>query len=135
MKSHLKRIFPILKKSPVINRGAQGEILAEKFLHRKGLKIIETNFRIRGGEIDIIAEEGDITVFVEVKTRSTHLFGTPGESINYYKKKFLRKTALFYLKKRGRPFKARFDVIFVNLTSDNRLKSIEWVRNAFPFEE
>jgi len=99
------------------------------------LKILQRNFRIRGGEIDIIAEDNETTVFIEVKTRSTDSFGSAGESINYYKRKSLRKTALFYLKKKGRPFKARFDVIYVNLHSDNRLKAIEWIKNAFPFEE
>jgi len=135
LKGYLVRLLSFFKTSPTLNRGAQGEKLAEQFLRRKGLKILEKNFRIRGGEIDIIAEEGDRTVFVEVKTRSTHSFGSAGESIDYYKRKVLRKTALFYLKKKGRPFKARFDVIYVNLQPDNRLQSIEWIENAFPFEE
>ena len=117
------------------DEGYMGERMAEKFLKRKGIKIIDRNFNIRGGEIDLIGEKEGITIFIEVKTRSNNSFGTAGESINYLKRKSLRKTALFYLKKKGKPLKARFDAIYVYLNPSKRLKSIDWLKNIFPFEE
>lgn len=80
--------------------GDFGENLAAKYLSGLGFKILERNFRIRGGEIDIIAVDQRTSpptlVFVEVKTRSGNKFGTPLESINYFKLKALRKSLMFY---------------------------------------
>lgn len=80
--------------------GDFGEDLAVKHLQGLGLKILERNYRIRGGEIDIIAldqrSKPATLVFIEVKTRSGNQFGTPLESINYFKLKALRKSLMFY---------------------------------------
>ncbi|MCR4324789.1 MAG: YraN family protein [Candidatus Curtissbacteria bacterium] len=65
------------------NIGKIGEDAAVKFLQKNGYKIIEHNFRIRGGEIDIIAKDGKTLVYVEVKTRSTSAFGLPEEAVGY----------------------------------------------------
>jgi len=125
----------LLNFSKKRSTGDLGERIACKFLRRKGLVILERNFRIRGGEIDIIAQEGDVTVFIEVKTRISSSFGTPGESIDKTKIKTLRKAALFYLKRKGKPFQARFDAINIYLQPNQKLKSLEWIKNAFPFQE
>lgn len=79
--------------------GDSGEDLACEYLKRHGYKILERNYRIRGGEIDIIAKEGEYLVFVEVKTRSSHDFGEPSESMVPWKMKHLLKAAKFYLQK------------------------------------
>ncbi|MBL0174833.1 MAG: YraN family protein [Ignavibacteria bacterium] len=71
-----------------LDTGRDGEDAAEAFLASKGFVIIERNYRYGHGEIDIIARDGDYTVFVEVKSRSNNRFGapeysiTPGSSVN-----------------------------------------------------
>lgn len=98
-------------------RGNQGETLACNYLKKQGYKIIERNFRIRGGEIDIIAQDQDYLVFVEVKTRYSYDYGLPIESITPWKIKFLLKTAKFYLQKINygdKPY--RLDFVAVDFT-------------------
>lgn len=65
--------------------GKRGEDLAANFLRKNGYRILERNFLIRGGEVDIIAQDKDVLVFVEVKARYSHEFGLPAESITYFK--------------------------------------------------
>lgn len=68
--------------------GKRGEKLALKYLEEKGYKILERNFRVRGGEADLVAKRGESIVAVEVKTRTTEKFGFPQSAVN--KKKFHR---------------------------------------------
>lgn len=77
--------------------GQLGEKLACEFLRKNGYKIIDQNFRTRGGEIDIVAEEGEMLVFVEVKTRTNRMFGLPEEAIDARKQHKLAMTAECYL--------------------------------------
>ncbi len=79
--------------------GKHGEDLACKYLEQNGYKILERNYRIRGGEIDIVAKDGEYLVFVEVKTRWSHEFGLPAESVTGWKIRHLLKAANFYLMK------------------------------------
>lgn len=109
--------------------GNYGEDLACAYLQKVGYKIIERNFRIRGGEIDIIAKDGRTLVYIEVKTRSSHKFGLPEESVNYYKLKFLERAAKFYrLQRKNLPGLERIDVVSVDL-SENEPK-IKLIKNA-----
>ncbi len=82
--------------------GNEGEELAEKFLKKQKYKILEKNFLVHQGEIDIISEspEKEI-VFVEVKTRKSMAFGSAIESISAKKARRLTVTAYIYLKKKG----------------------------------
>lgn len=113
--------------NPVAKRG---EELATNFLKNKGYKIIERNFRKGYGEIDIIAIYRNILVFVEVKTRTTNLFGSPLEQISYSKLKTLIKTAHFYkLNNPKLPDSLRIDAIAVMLDDNNNLINIEHVEN------
>ena len=82
------------KQSRKISR--QGEELACRFLKRKGFRIIEKNFFTRWGEIDIIAKDKDILVFVEVKTRTSDKFGSPFEAITPRKLRLVKRAAQFY---------------------------------------
>jgi putative endonuclease len=115
--------------------GERGEQLAVDYLRKQGFKIIERNFRIRGGEIDIIAidssdRSGDVLTFIEVKTRRSNEFGTPLEAITYYKLKSLVKAAQFYKVKHPRlPEALRIDAVAVVLDNRNNLASIELVKN------
>ena len=100
----------------------EGEEIAVKYLQKLGFKIIDRNFRARNTELDIIAIQpsasGEATlVFVEVKTRTTELFGTPLEQIAYWKLKSLVKAAEFYkLTHKNLPDLMRIDAISVQYT-------------------
>lgn len=98
--------------------GKIGEDLADKYLKKHGYKIIERNFRIRGGEIDIIALDGRTLVYIEVKTRTSHKFGLPQEAVTPWKIKFLERAAKFYrLKRKNLPALERIDVLAIDLIS------------------
>ncbi len=110
--------------------GKQGEDLAVNFLKRSGFRILERNFLVRGGEIDIIAQDKDVLVFVEVKARYSHEFGLPAESITFYKLKALLKTALFYVQKihwGERPY--RLDLVTIDFANDRDNPIIELIKD------
>ncbi len=111
--------------------GDTGEFLAREYLGRQGYRIIAENFRTRLGEIDIIAENKGVLVFVEVKTRSSRLFGTPADAITMNKKRKISKLALEYIsrnKLHDRP--ARFDVVAVQINGSGP-PEIELFTDAF----
>ena len=113
-----------------LDEGNRGEDIAAKFLADKGYKIIGRNFRIRGGEIDIIAIDNDTLVFIEVKTRTSNKFGTGLEAITYWKLKALIKSAEFYkLQHKNLPELMRIDAVIVMLDSFHEFDSIELVKN------
>lgn len=101
------------------------EIVAIKYLQKKGYMILDTNFKFwRFWEIDIIASQDDITVFIEVKYRISDKYWIPEESITKYKLSKCRKTIDYYCKKNNIDFeKIRFDAITVlKLDSIHRVK-------------
>lgn len=103
-----------------MKRGAAGEELAQCFLRCRGLKILERNWRSRGGELDIVCAEGRTLVFVEVKTRHDSQRGVPGEALTPAKRKRLLVAAGRYLTARGlwdRP--CRFDLVAVHLRRES----------------
>lgn len=97
--------------------GKQGEIKAKNYLKRRGYQILESNYRTKAGEIDLIAKEKDCLVFVEVKTRTTEEYGTPAEAVSFYKQQHMIKSARYYLARHGGECECRFDVIEVRLPS------------------
>ena len=109
--------------------GKDGEEIAAVFLKKKGLRIIEKNYRTAFGEIDIIAKDRGILVFVEVKARSDMQFGYPFEAVNPKKREKIRKVALCYLKKYKKELPARFDVL--SITRDKGEVTIEHIQDAF----
>jgi len=111
--------------------GNRGEELAAAFLVRKGLKIIERNFRCKGGEVDIIARDRKTTVFIEVKSRRTLTYGVPQLAVTDFKQRQISKAALTWLSKnRLLDTPARFDVIAI-LLENNYSHQIEHIVNAF----
>ena len=115
-----------------IELGKKGENLAVGFLRKKGYRIVAANFRSPLGEIDLVAQEGDVTVFVEVKTRSSVEYGMPQESVTSAKQIQILKTALIYLKKNNLGSgNYRFDVVSVIMDSDGGVKSLELIKDAF----
>lgn len=106
--------------------GNYGEDLAIGFLKKQGFKILGRNFRIRGGEIDIVAKDKNEIVFVEVKTRYSHEFGTPAEAVTPWKVRFLIRATQFYLLKKNltdKPY--RIDVVTVDFSDGQKLELIK----------
>ncbi len=108
--------------------GDIGEDAAVKFLEDKGYKILKRNFYCRVGEIDIIAVDGEETVFIEVKTRKSDAFGTAAEFVTHQKQQRIIKTALYYIG--GSDIPLRFDVIEV-YHKNNEVILINHIENAF----
>ena len=113
--------------------GALGEKLAGQYLQKQGYRIIETNFKCRFGEMDIIAAHKDTLCFVEVKTRSSDEFGLPEESVTAAKQKRQTRIARYYLYKKKLPSETpgRFDVVAIRLTDNKPV--IDLIAGAFPF--
>lgn len=110
--------------------GNLGEELACRYLRKQGYKILERNYRIRGGEIDIVAKEGETLVFIEVKTRYSYDYGLPKESMTFWKIKVLLKTAKFYIQKINWGDKEyRLDFIGVDFAHDSQNPKIELIKN------
>ena len=127
--------------------GNLGEKLARDFLKKRKYRILETNYRCRRGEIDIIARHKDSLVFIEVRTKISLEFGSPEESITSTKMAHLRAAARYYLKAHsansfgsaqdksgqaphGLPEEWRIDVVAVELTEDGKPSRIELIENA-----
>lgn len=111
--------------------GQKGEILAVSFLKKNGYRILVTNFRVKQGEVDIIARHHGELVFVEVKTRSGTAFGHPAEAVTKQKQQQLIRAAMVYLSQNNlfdEP--ARFDVVSV-IGADQSKPRIEVIQNAF----
>ncbi len=112
--------------------GQRGEAAAARFLRRQGYKILARSTRPYGGEIDLIAIDGDTIVFVEVKTRRSTEHGHPAEAVDLNKQRRLTRLAVTYLKHHGlldQP--ARFDVVAVTWPDDQHDPTIEHFPNAF----
>jgi len=110
--------------------GKRGEELAIKFLKKTGYRILVTNYVCKLGEIDIIAKEKDTLSFIEVKTRTSGLFGPPELSVTPFKQMQLSKAALYFLKeKKLEDVKARFDVVSILLRPQG--EEIELIQDAF----
>jgi putative endonuclease len=107
--------------------GIDAEALAGRFLEAQGLTILERNYRVRRGEIDLIARDGATLVFVEVRLRSSARFGGAAESITAAKRARLVAAAQVYLLgQRGDP-PCRFDAILLDRLDPAR---IDWRRDV-----
>jgi putative endonuclease len=104
--------------------GDAGEEVAARHLAAQGLAVLARNFRVKGGEIDIVCRDGDTTVFVEVRRRAKADFGGAGASITPAKQKRLILAARHWLARHGE-CACRFDCV---LLDGNRL---EWLKDAF----
>ncbi|MEK6750049.1 MAG: YraN family protein [Pseudomonadota bacterium] len=112
-------------------RGVLAETAALEYLTSRGLRVLTRNYRCRMGEIDLVMRDGATLVFVEVRSRSYHRFGTPAESVNRRKQQKLLATAQHFLltHKQYADTVQRFDVIAV--TTAVAPPQIEWISNAF----
>jgi|SRR5437867_1580911 len=110
--------------------GKLGEDLACHELRRRGYAILARRYRRRGGELDIIARDGQTVVFVEVKTREGCEFGAGGESVTALKRRRMANIALDYLSRnRLTESPCRFDVVSIDMSDGG--PRIELYQNAF----
>jgi putative endonuclease len=117
-----------------LNLGKWGERRAARYLEDRGFVVLQTNFRCRVGEIDIVAREGADLVFAEVKTRADLLYGLPCEAVTEQKQRQLARVAEVYLAMHphaplAEDARLRFDVIEI-LTRGGRAW-IRHIREAF----
>ena len=109
------------------DKGAAAEAIAATYLARRGLRVLERNWRVRGGELDLICQDGGTLVFVEVRLRARTDYGGAAASIGAAKQRRLILAARHYLSgKREMP--CRFDAVLLDGLNETRL---EWIRNAF----
>lgn len=104
--------------------GAAAEAAAAQLLEQRGLRVLERNFRVKGGEIDLVCRDGATTVFVEVRLRTRGDFGGAAASITATKQGRLILAARHWLARHG-DVPCRFDAV----VSDG--ESMEWIRDAF----
>lgn len=106
--------------------GQLAEEIAAAFLKKQGLSLVEKNYRCRYGEIDLIAKELDVVVFVEVRLRRNNHFGGASASITQTKQNRLLAAARSYLNEFKKLPECRFDAI---LLADLSEQNIEWLKN------
>ncbi len=113
-----------------VELGRTGEDLACNELKRRGYAILARRYRLRGGELDIIARDGETMVFVEVKARQERAFGEAAEAVGTVKRRRISRLAVEYALRHGlsnRP--CRFDVVSIHMESGRPV--IEVFQNAF----
>jgi len=109
-------------------RGREAEALAARHLEGHGLRVVERNFRVRGGEIDLICRDGRTLVFVEVRLRSRNDFGGAGASITATKRRRIILAAQHFLAGKA-DCDCRFDCVLIDG------ERLEWLRHAFTADD
>ncbi|MEQ8840927.1 MAG: YraN family protein [Acidimicrobiales bacterium] len=102
--------------------GQWGETRVARHYERAGYEVLDRNWRVRGGELDLVLGRDDEIVFCEVKTRSSDRFGAGVEAVGVRKQQFLRRTAVSWLDAHDRRGRLRFDVAAV---TGNRIDVVE----------
>ena len=111
--------------------GSLGEAAAERFLLKKGYKILERNYRLRSGEIDLIALDQNVMVFIEVKTKISRDFGKPVQAVTPHKQDQISRVAISYIQRKGWANKdCRFDVLSLEVSGEKAF--VTHYKNAFP---
>lgn len=119
-----------------LDTGRKGEALAETALTEMGYQILERNWRHKHLEVDLIALEKGMLVFVEVKTRNDLRYGEPHEAIDWKKEQKLARAANIYLSQQSYKGEVRFDIVSVVLPQDvpvglDIVPTVEVIRDAF----
>lgn len=110
--------------------GALGERIAERWLRRRGWRVVQRRFRNGHRDIDLVVERDGTVAFVEVKARRGPLFGGPVQAVNWRKRKELQRSAMVWIDRHGREAESyRFDVVGVLV--DGAEVRICHVENAF----
>lgn len=119
-----------VRRSNHLLKGKQGENIAANYLKKKGYKIVERNYHCKFGEIDIIALDGEILTFIEIKTRNSREHIPPEFTVTKHKQSKIKRTATHYLGKHGIENRdCRFDIVAI--TMEKGKKDIVLYKNAF----
>jgi putative endonuclease len=110
-----------------VKSGDRAEQIAAAYLQQKGLALVESRYRCRWGEIDLILRDRDTLVFAEVRLRTSNAFGGAAYSVDRRKRARIVATARHYLA-RAKEVACRFDVVLLERIEPPR---IEWIRDAF----
>ena len=110
--------------------GSWGEQCAEEYLRRKGYVILERDWKSGHRDLDIIALDGAVLVFVEVKTRRNRMFTDPETAVDYRKIRNIKLAANHYIKYRRYDGDCRFDIVSV-IGQNGQLEEIEHIEEAF----
>jgi putative endonuclease len=114
-------------------KGVKGEELAAAFLKENGYTVLETNWRFKNLEADIIAVANGVMIVAEVKTRTSNFFGEPETFVNKQKQANLRKAANGYIEHKQLDLEVRFDIISVILGKSEEQARINHIQDAFLF--
>lgn len=126
------RIWRWLRRPAAASLGTRGEAAAARYLRRKGYRIVARQVRNGLGELDLVAIDRRVVVFVEVKTRRSDIAGHPAEAIDTDKQRRLTRASLEFLRTHHLlDQSARFDVVAVRWPPDARRPVIEHLINAF----
>ncbi|MEN8075493.1 YraN family protein [Clostridioides difficile] len=112
--------------------GTYGENIAKDFLITNGYKILDMNYRNKHGEIDIICKLNNIIIFCEIKSRYTNSFGSPIESVTYYKQKqIINLSQSYIIRNKLSNHDIRYDIIEIILNNINASYTLNHVKDAF----
>jgi putative endonuclease len=130
----IQKTFQAKKKNLSVSIGKWGEEMALKYLMKKGHMLVARNYRIPGGELDLITMNNGILVFVEVKLRQNKDFGPPEEALNYRKRQKILRTIFTYLEKENvsiqpRPVTWQLDLIAIEHKPGARKGTIKHFQN------
>ncbi len=117
-----------MKAQSAYAKGMGMELRARQYLQRQGLVFKQANFRVKGGEIDLIMQDMDTLVFVEVRYRQSAAYGSAKASITLRKQARVRKAAKLYLQRYYKQLPAcRFDAVCI----EGEQPHIQWIKSAF----
>lgn len=112
--------------------GRWGEEQAERYLVRRGWRVLARNYRFGRREVDLVVRKGAVVAFVEVKTRAGTGFGTPQEAITGFKRQEIEAVAMHFLKCHGfTDVDVRFDAVGIVLNRETRVLRLEHVPDAW----
>ncbi|MGK6350479.1 YraN family protein [Parapedobacter sp. DT-150] len=114
-----------------LQKGNSGEDIAAQLLRQRGYRIRYQNWRHKNLEVDIIAEEGDILVFVEVKTRTGYAYGMPYEFVDEVKQDRLIRAANQYIAMNKYGGEIRFDIVSILYSEKTGVHDTRLIKDAF----
>ncbi len=115
------------------SKGIKGEELAALFLKKHGYIVLETNWRFKNLEADIIAVREDVMIVAEVKTRTSNFYGEPETFVNKQKQRNLIRAANEYIRHKDLDVEVRFDILSVILGKVEEEAIINHIQDAFLF--
>lgn len=117
-----------------LETGKRGEEIAVWYLQKNGFKILQQNFLCRSGEVDVIASQKSALHFIEVKSRTSHKFGSPFDAVNFHKRSRLARAAQYYLLQHAelKNYLKCFSMMSILLVEPKPI--IEFIPNAFEIE-